>query len=73
MYGESGVCRRYCQSAACCICEFLQREIEIEISIRPCGMLHMKFTEYIYNYIERLDNVGTIAKTISYFVCKSLF
>ena len=28
-----------------CICEFLQREIEIGISIRPCGMLHMKFTE----------------------------
>ena len=29
----------------------LQREIEIEISIRPCRMLHIKFTE-LYTTIQ---------------------
>ena len=57
---------------SCCICEFLRREIERNFNTSLSNAAHEVY-RIICNYTNRLDNVGTIAKTISYFACKSIF
>ena len=67
MYGESGVCGAIANQLLTA-----ERDRDRNFNTSLSNAAHEVY-RIIYNYTDRLDNVGTIAKTISYFACKSLF